>query len=85
VLRHVMTAEEVYKKKTGRYGTLRDLAGARVLFVDVALQAREFQRKNYRFELTLEEDGFKVLATPAALGGRPFIGDDSGIIREGVE
>ncbi|MGH7418004.1 MAG: hypothetical protein ACREKB_09535 [Candidatus Rokuibacteriota bacterium] len=85
VLRHVMNAEEMFRKKNGRYGTFKDLASAGTLFLDVPIQTKEFQRKGYRFELALEEDGFKVVAMPAAPTGRAFIGDDSGSIREGIE
>jgi hypothetical protein len=84
-MRHVMTAEELFHKKNERYGTLEDLRRAKLLFLDVPIRAKEFQRRNYRFELTLETDGFKVQAVPLGAMGRPFIGDDTGFIREGVE
>ena len=34
------------------------------LRLDVTPQAKAFSRRNYRFELTIEEDGFKVVAMP---------------------
>jgi hypothetical protein len=84
-LRHVMDREEVYKKATGRYGTLAEMARASGFGLDVPFAATQFQRKGYRFDLTIEEDGFKVTAVPAGPGSRSFVGDDSGYIRSGLE
>jgi len=84
-LRHVMTAQEAFFRKEGRYGTLPDLKSAGLLFLDVPFQARQFLRKSYRFELALEGDGFRVAALPSGGGVRPFVGDDSGFIRAGTE
>jgi hypothetical protein len=42
-LRHVMNAEEAFYKREGRYGTLSELAGARLLFLDVRHSAQDFQ------------------------------------------
>jgi hypothetical protein len=84
-LRHVMDREEVYKKATGRYGTLAEMARASGFGLDVPFAATSFQRKGYRFELTIEEDGFKITAVPAGPGPRSFVGDDSGYIRSGLE
>jgi len=84
-LRHVMNAEEAYKRKTGRYGSLTDMSRSQALLMDVPLQDRSFVRRGYRFELELESDGYRLLATPASPGSRPFVGDDSGIIRAEVD
>jgi len=84
-LRHVMNAQEAYHKKQNRYGTLTDMAGAQNLFLDVAFQPTTFQRAGYRFEMTVEKDGFRVTATPTSPNGRSFVGDDSGFIRAGVD
>jgi hypothetical protein len=84
-LRHVMDREEVYKKATGRYGTLVEMARASGFGLDVPYAATSFQRKGYRFDLTLEEDGFKLTAVPAGPGPRAFRGDDSGYIQTGLE
>jgi eukaryotic-like serine/threonine-protein kinase len=81
-LRHVMNAEEVYKRKTGRYGSLTDMSRSQALLMDVPLQDRSFARRGYRFELELESDGYRLTATPTNPGPRPFLGDDSGFIRE---
>jgi serine/threonine-protein kinase len=83
--RHVIDAEEQFHAKNGRYGTLTELAKAGTLFVDVPLQATSFVRRGYRFELQHSGDSFRVNAVPIAPGGRPFTGDDSGIIRPGTE
>jgi hypothetical protein len=63
-----MDREEVYKKATGRYGTLAEMARASGFGLDVPYAPTSFQRKGYRFELTLEEDGFKITAVPAGPG-----------------
>jgi serine/threonine protein kinase len=84
-LRHVMDREEVYKKATGRYGTLAEMARASGFGLDVPYAATSFQRKGYRFDLTVEEDGFRITAVPAGPGPRSFVGDDSGYIRSGLE
>jgi hypothetical protein len=81
-----MNAQELYRKRNARYATFQELAAARLLFLDVPIQApREFVRKGYRFELTLAEGEFRVLATPLGPGARPFLGDDSGFIRDATD
>jgi hypothetical protein len=84
-LRHVLNAEEEYHRREGRYGTLPELKAAGLLQLDVPFQVRQFLRRNYRFDLTLQDDGFAVVAQPAGGGLRPFVGDDSGFIRAGTE
>jgi serine/threonine protein kinase len=84
-LRHLIDREEAYKKKAGRYGTFDQLARAMGLPMDVPLGTTSFQRKGYRFELTLEDDGFRITAVPSLSGLRAFLGDDSGYIRAGLE
>jgi hypothetical protein len=83
-LRYLMTLEEAFHRKQGRYGSLAELQ-AEGLRLDVPVAAGGFQRKAHRFELRLSEDGYEVTALPLAPGPRPFIGDDSGIIRAGTE
>jgi hypothetical protein len=84
-IRHVINAEEAFHKKNGRYGSLAEMASAQTLFLDVPHRGGSFQRAGYRFELTLEGDSFKVVAMPMNPSRRPFIGDDSGFIRAGLE
>ena len=84
-MRHVMNAQEAYQRKSGRYGSFADLTKSQTLLLDVPVQDRSFMRKGYRFELTIESDGYKVMATPVAPGGRSFVGDDSGFIRAGLD
>jgi hypothetical protein len=83
-MRYVIDAQEAYQKKHGRYGNLKELAGAGML-LDVPVQQLAFLRKSYRFEMDLQEDGFRILAKPTVPGARPFVGDDTGIIRPGLE
>jgi len=85
VLRHVMNAQEAFHRTAGRYGTLAELSKAQTLLLDVPIQELSFMRKGYRFDLAVEGDSFRVTATPSAPGTRPFVGDDSGIIRAGVD
>jgi eukaryotic-like serine/threonine-protein kinase len=80
-VRHLMNAETQFHKKEGRYGSLADLAG-RYAFLDVKPSSNSFQRKGYRFDLSVKGDGFEVLATPMGTGGRAFKGDDSGYITD---
>ncbi len=83
-LRHLMDREEAFYRREARYATFDDL-GRSGPFLDVPSQTRTFQRRGYRFELTLERDGFRIVAEPTAPGPRSFVGDDSGFIRAGVE
>jgi hypothetical protein len=78
-LRHLMNAETAYHKKEGRYGALAQLVG-RYAFLDVLPRGDSFQRKGYRFDLSLTGDDFEVTATPMGLGGRAFKGDSNGFI-----
>ena len=83
-IRHLIDREEAFHRREGRYGTFDDL-GRSGPFLDVPTQANAFQRRGYRFQLTVERDGFSIVAEPTAPGPRSFIGDDSGYIRTGVE
>jgi len=85
-LRHLMDREEAFKKKAGHYGTFDELARGTGLALDVPLGANSFHRKGYRFDLSVEADGFRITAVPNNPGPRAFSGDDSGyIMRAGEE
>jgi serine/threonine protein kinase len=84
-IRHIINAQEAYHRKRNRYGSLTDMSQAQSLFLDVPFQATTFRRGGYNFELTVESDGFRVVAMPTSPNGRPFIGDDSGFIRVGTD
>ena len=84
-LRHVIDAEEAYFRKTNHYGPLTELAKAGTLFLDVPLQPSGFVRRGYRFEMQTTAEGFRVTAAPLTPGSRPFVGDDSGIIRPNID
>jgi hypothetical protein len=84
-IRHIINAQEAYHRKRNRYGSLGEMAAAQALFLDVPFQANAFRRGGYNFELTVEPDGFHVQAMPTAPNGRPFFGDDTGLIRVGTE
>ena len=82
-LRYVIDNQEAFHRKNSRYGTLLDLFGRTPL--DVPHNGDSFQRRGYRFNLEVTGDGFKISAMPVQPGPRPFLGDDSGIIRPGLE
>jgi serine/threonine-protein kinase len=84
-LRAVINAQEAFKARRGRYGSLEELKGAGVLPLDVPLEGEGFTRKSYRFAVKLEDDGFTATAMPKGMGSRPFHGTDSGFIMEGIE
>jgi serine/threonine protein kinase len=84
-LRHILQAQEAFNQSTGRYGNFTEMAAARNLFLDLSPQANAFQRRGYRFDLQVSGGGFRVVAQPQMAGPRPFVGDDSGYIRAGLE
>jgi hypothetical protein len=84
-MRHLIDAQESYYKRNNRYGNLAELKTAGTLFLDVPFQPNGFVRRGYRFEVQSSGTGFRIAAVPVAPGGRPFTGDDSGIIRAGVD
>ena len=77
VLLNVVSFEEAFQKTHGRYGNFRE-----VLPPGLPIPSpNAFQRHGYRFDLKAERDGFQVVATPLAMGLRPFVVDDSGYVR----
>jgi hypothetical protein len=53
--------------------------------LDVKVQNNEFTRRGYTFVLEAKKDSFEVTAIPNGPGPRPFVGDDTGIIRAGTD
>ena len=84
-LRHLINAEQAHYRRHERYGSFQELAEARLLRLDVPVAVSRFARRNYRFELEVEADGFRVAAVPLAPGRRGFVGDDTGFIQAGIE
>jgi predicted Ser/Thr protein kinase len=84
-LRYLMDRQEAYKKASGKYGTFAEMAKASGFALDVPVSATSFQRRGYRFDMSVEDDGFRITAVPAGPGPRPFLGDDTGFIRVGLE
>jgi len=80
-----MDRQEAYKKASGKYGTFAEMAKASGFALDVPVSATSFQRRGYRFDMSVEDDGFRITAVPAGPGPRPFLGDDTGFIRVGLE
>lgn len=84
-IRYIVERQELLKRRAGRYGTLADMVRNADFRLDVAHGASAFQRRGYKFEMEGDGDSFKITATPMGPNGRSFTGDDSGIIREGLE
>jgi hypothetical protein len=80
-LLYVNSVQEAFHRKNGRYGTLRELADAGLLALDVAFDATGFKRARYAFKVAVEADGYRADALPLGPIGRPFLVDDSGIVR----
>ncbi|HLA76534.1 MAG TPA: protein kinase [Vicinamibacteria bacterium] len=74
VLLNLADLQAAYHARNGRYGTFTEALPGR------GVAARSFQRHHYRFDLTTEADGFKVIATPLSPGLRVLVVDDSGIV-----
>ena len=83
-IRHLIDRMEAFHRRAGRYPNIAELRAAG-LALDVPVSGNTFQRRGFRFEVTVESDGFRVTATPLSPSGRSFVGDDSGYIREGVD
>jgi hypothetical protein len=81
-LLHLMFVQQAYQRQNGRYGTLQDLKAAGLLHLDVPFGNGQFERRQYRFLMTVGDGSeYKVTATPLSIGARPFLGDDSGFVR----
>jgi len=80
-LLYLHSVEEAYHRKSGRYGTLRELAGAGLLALDVPFDAEGFRRARYAFSVSAEADGYRAEAMPQGPIGRALLVDDSGFVR----
>ncbi len=80
-LLYLSGSQEAFHRKSGRYGTLRELSDAGLLVLDVPFNAEGFRRARYGFRVSAEADGFRIDATPLAPIGRAFLVDDSGFVR----
>jgi hypothetical protein len=75
VLLNVIHYQALHRQRTGRYGTFQQVLPRQVP------AGGAFEHAGYRFDMTVESDGFKVVATPLAMGLRGFVADDSGFVR----
>jgi hypothetical protein len=75
VLLNVMHYQALHRQRTGRYGTFQQVLPRQVP------SPSSFDHAGYRFDMTVESDGFKVVATPLTMGLRGFVADDTGIVR----
>ena len=79
---YLNSVEGAFHRKNGRYGTLRELADAGLLALDVPFDASGFKRMRYAFRVTVEPDGYRAEAIPQAPIGRAFIVDDTGKVQQ---
>jgi hypothetical protein len=75
VLLNVIHYEALHHQRTGRYGTFQQVLPRQMG------SPTSFEHASYRFDMTVESDGYKVVATPLAPGLRGFVADDSGFVR----
>jgi predicted Ser/Thr protein kinase len=79
-LLHMMSFQAAFERKNKKYGSFSDVLPARPGSANV------IQRYGYRFDLKLEPEGYRIVATPLALGtGRALLADDSGFVRYAEE
>jgi len=82
----IREAENIFKSKYGRYGSLADLASSGVLAKDWA----QTSKWDYRFEVIVTANGYEASAIPAPertnnIVYSPYFLDESGIIRRDVK
>jgi serine/threonine-protein kinase len=75
VLLNVLQYQALHHQRTGRYGDFKQILPRQVATPTV------IEHAGYRFDLTVEPNEFKVVATPQAGGLRGFVTDESGFIR----
>jgi serine/threonine-protein kinase len=75
VLLNVLHYQALHRQRTGTYGTFQQVLPRPVASPD------RFEHAGYRFDMTVEPDGFKVVATPQTMGLRGFVADDTGFVR----
>jgi serine/threonine protein kinase len=80
-LLYIHSAQEAFHRKSGRYGSLRELADANLFVLDVPFDASGFRRARYGFRVTAETDGYRVEAAPQGPVGRAYVVDESGFVR----
>ncbi|MBN2369531.1 MAG: protein kinase [Vicinamibacteria bacterium] len=82
MMHHIINAEESHKSETGKYVDLPALARAGKLTPAVTQTLGKWSENYYRFEIRVEDGGFRLLAIPMMRREtRPFVADDSGIIQ----
>jgi hypothetical protein len=83
VMRDIRTAESNFRKDAGRYGTLKELADARLISSSVA----DGMDDGYRFEINPTVDSYEAIAIPVERDdkyeyvGWSFYLNESGVIR----
>jgi serine/threonine protein kinase len=80
-LLYLSNVQEAFHRKSGRYGTLKELSDAGLLVLDVPFSPEGFRRARYGFRVSAEAGAYRIDATPLAPVGRAFLVDDSGFVR----
>ena len=75
VMLNVIHYQALHRQRTGRYGTFKEVLPRQVG------TPNSFDHAGYRFDMTVESDAFKVVATPFGMGMRGFVADDTGFVR----
>jgi hypothetical protein len=81
VLTAINSAQTRYQRQHGRYGTLAELHEAGLFAGRVGAGMREFVQSNYAFTLTLQDDGYTLVANPRSGGLRALQTADHGVIQ----
>jgi hypothetical protein len=80
VMTQINQAQTRYQRQHGRYGSLSELAEAGMFAGRVGAGVRQFAQHNYSFDLTVQDDGYTLLATPRGGGLRALQTADHGFI-----
>jgi hypothetical protein len=75
VLLNVIHYQALHRQRTGRYGTFQQVLPRQVT------SPTSFDHAGYRFDMTVDSDAYKVVATPQNMGMRGLVADDAGFVR----
>jgi hypothetical protein len=76
----ILSAQNSHFRRTGRYGTLRELVASGDLPLTGEWTDDGFARRGYRFTVTAPGKSFRADARPLSPRGRAFYTDDSGFV-----
>jgi hypothetical protein len=76
----ILSAQNAHFRRTGRYGSLRELVDSGDLPLTGEWSDDGFVRRQYRFSVTASGRSFRADAQPLDPLGRAFYTDDSGFV-----